>query len=306
MKGPNDQEVSLEYLEWQPLYAEEKPFEILIDIPKEFVGDKRTNLVFKKYPNERISDVRGKEDSFTLDVNGFAFRTHGTAMRKEEWADEHLVESKYFKEVEDLLRKELDGVDRVHIFDWRLRLSHGDEKILGRGLNLADPTDYLPPAMCPHVDQSSDGAINRVYFHLDDEADELLKGRVRIINVWRPLSQVEDWPLAICDGRTVQQCDLVASDVVRRRYIGETLFVLHSPEYQWYYLPEQRKEEVTLLKIYDNSKDIEAKSMVILPLSDLFEELFGTAADISFLNSMSTRVIQNARSARNLQAKREH
>ena len=43
-----------------------------------------------------------------------------------------------------------------------------------------------PPTRNPHVDQSPDGAVRRVRFHLPDEADELLKGRVRILKCVLP------------------------------------------------------------------------------------------------------------------------
>ena len=39
---------------------------------------------------------------------------------------------------------------------------------------------------------------------LPDEADELLKGRVQVINLWRPIKgPLQDAPLALCDARTV-------------------------------------------------------------------------------------------------------
>ena len=45
-------------------------------------------------------------------------------------------------------------------------------------------------------------APNRVREHLPDEADELLKGRVQVINLWRPIrGPVRDTPLAMLDGR---------------------------------------------------------------------------------------------------------
>lgn len=79
---------------------------------------------------------------------------------------------------------------------------------------------------------------------------------VLIISIWRPLRRVQDWPLAVCDGQTVKSDDLVASDNIRTKYIGENLFAKYSPDYRWYYLSEQEPDEVLLLKIYDSDSKV--------------------------------------------------
>ncbi|KAM0211144.1 hypothetical protein ACHAQI_005442 [Fusarium lateritium] len=135
----------------------------------------------------------------------------------------------------------------------KLRKSVSQEEFSKRTVNLEDGLDALLPAIHPHVDQSSLGAVKRVKTHLPDEADRLLKGRVRIINVWRPLSRVKDWPLALCDSRTVKPDNLVTCDIVRRRRVGETYFGTYDPLQKWYYLSNQDANEVTLLKIYDSA-----------------------------------------------------
>jgi hypothetical protein len=66
-----------------------------------------------------------------------------------------------------------------------------------------------------HVDQTPDAAAARVRRHLPDEADELLKGRYQIINVWRPISHpASDFPLAVIDWRTTSPEDFVRVDLL--------------------------------------------------------------------------------------------
>lgn len=62
-----------------------------------------------------------------------------------------------------------------------------------------------------HGDQAFDAGPLRVRRHLPEEADRLLKGRVRIINVWRPIrNPVAHKPLAVADWRSVDaEHDLV-------------------------------------------------------------------------------------------------
>ena len=66
---------------------------------------------------------------------------------------------------------------------------------------------------------------------LGAEAEELLKGRVQVINLWRPIldEPLRDAPLAVCDSRTVESDDLVPSDLVYRERIGETYSVKYNP-----------------------------------------------------------------------------
>jgi hypothetical protein len=90
----------------------------------------------------------------------------------------------------------------------------------------------------------------------------LLKGRVQVINLWRPLfSPLQDAPLAVCDSRTVFAEDLIPSDLVYRHRVGETYSVKYNPAHRWFYVPEMRRDEALLLKIADTKTDIPARFM---------------------------------------------
>ncbi|KAL4804992.1 hypothetical protein BDV18DRAFT_141709 [Aspergillus unguis] len=118
----------------------------------------------------------------------------------------------------------------------------------------------MPPATVVHIDQSPWSAEKRARQMTGDRADYLMGGRVRIINVWRPFDyQVESYPLVLCDGSTVDKQKFIASDQIMRTYIGETIFPLYDSEATWYFLAEQRPEELVLLKIYDSSEDVRVK-----------------------------------------------
>ena len=72
---------------------------------------------------------------------------------------------------------------------------------------------------------------------------------------WRPLTQVvDDWPLVVCDASSVSQEDLVAVDHVRRKYIGDSYYLLYRPTHKWWYLSQQKRHEVLLMKMYDSLK----------------------------------------------------
>jgi hypothetical protein len=106
------------------------------------------------------------------------------------------------------------------------------------------------------VDHTAKSGPQRVRDLLPYEAEELLKGRVQIINLWRPIrNPVRDAPLAVCDARTVKADDLVPSDLVYRDRTGETYSVTYRPEHQWFFVPQMRPDEALLLKCYDSEID---------------------------------------------------
>lgn len=73
---------------------------------------------------------------------------------------------------------------------------------------------------------------------------------------------VEDHPLAMCDGSTVPDKDLIAIDHVRRTYVGESYYPLHSEDMRWYYLSNQTKDEALIMKMYDSKEDVPARCIV--------------------------------------------
>ena len=112
------------------------------------------------------------------------------------------------------------------------------------------------PATRVHVDQTITSGANRVREHLPDEAEELLKARVQVINLWRPIrGPLRDSPLAMADGTTVAPGDLVASDLIYPNRCGETYSVRYNPNHRWFYFPEMTPDEALLLKCYDSATD---------------------------------------------------
>src|SRR5207247_10460450 len=112
------------------------------------------------------------------------------------------------------------------------------------------------PSRRVHNDHTVNSAPRRVRDHLGADADELLKQRFGIINVWRPIrGPVLDSPLALCDARTFTDADLIASDLVYAHVRGETSRVEYSPRHRWYYFSEMQADEVLLIRVHDSAND---------------------------------------------------
>jgi hypothetical protein len=191
-----------------------------------------------------IFNGRQSARSFSLDRGGFELVRHPTVVR--DFYDDEEVKRVYYPLAEAFLRAALRA-DRVVIFDHTVRRRvAGAPDIRGAGPR--------QPATRVHVDQTVTSGPNRVREHLPGEADELLKGRVQVINLWRPIrGPVRDTPLAICDGQTVAEGDLIASDLIYPNRRGETYSVKYNPSHRWFYFPDMTPDEAILLKCYDSA-----------------------------------------------------
>jgi hypothetical protein len=192
-----------------------------------------------------IHDARPVLAQVSLDREGFDLIRFETLVTN--FDDEDTVKAVYYPEVERAV-KEATGADRVFIFDHTIR-----RHIPGSKDDRIGPRQPVPRV---HVDHTVKSGPQRVHELLPEEADELLHGRVQIINLWRPIhGPVRDFPLAICDAGTVRFDDLVASDHIYRNRVGETYQVTYNPAHRWFYVPEMRTDEALLLKCFDTRTD---------------------------------------------------
>ncbi|KAK7025454.1 hypothetical protein VNI00_015982 [Paramarasmius palmivorus] len=201
-------------------------------------------------PEEHIVDienVRGKESSYSLDKTGFHFHTEPA--KHTSFANDAEVEKEYYPESIDLIKR-LTGASKVVLFDHTIRRRRPGQ--------LDDSVDKRQPVAQVHVDQTSESAAARVRRHLpEDEANERLKHRFQIINLWRPISHpANDWPLALCDFSTIdRKADLVPVALIYPDREGETFGVKFSPDHRWKYKKGMTPEEVVLIKCYDSIED---------------------------------------------------
>ena len=114
---PQDAVSNIKYIKFLELYKREKPFSILIDIPKNAPDQRYTNVVYEDR-EETFHDVRGKEQTFSLNDHGFTYRHHNFEF--DDYEDREAVEAGYLPKVEQFIRAEVEDVDKVFFFDWRV------------------------------------------------------------------------------------------------------------------------------------------------------------------------------------------
>lgn len=158
-------------------------------------------MSFKMQDVQRpVYNIRGSEAQF--DTNNSGFAVYNSPSQEKTFQNDEAVRTRYYQDVEDLLRQQLPGIKKVVIFDHTIRRR--------------EKSSPRQPVQQVHVDQTPGATEVRVRRHLPaDEAEELLKGRYQIINVWRPIQNpAADFPLAVIDWRSTEPKDFVPVELM--------------------------------------------------------------------------------------------
>ena len=143
------------------------------------------------------------------------------------------------------------GASKVFVFDHTRRSS---------SQTLREKHNARDPAGAAHTDYTDWSAQRRIKDLMPDEADARLAKRFAIVNVWRSVTGIiEEWPLALCDARSVDDSHL--HTVERRAYnrVGQTRHASYDAGNVWYYFPRMTRDEAVLIKNYDTAEDGRAR-----------------------------------------------
>ncbi|KAJ5481347.1 hypothetical protein N7475_000159 [Penicillium sp. IBT 31633x] len=176
-----------------------------------------------------LTDIRNTESSFTLDKDAFqTLKQVPTKTTYTTFDSDTSIREIYYPEVSSLLLSSIPGAHKVVLFDHTIRRQK----------------DGAPrqPVTRAHVDQTPRAAENRVRLHIPDpdEAEKLLQGRYRIVNVWGSLSAepVQSAPLAFASATSVDGKDLVPIEHRYPNRVGQTMGVRYNKDQAWFYWSE--------------------------------------------------------------------
>jgi len=205
-----------------------------------------------------MRDVRGFENTFDLDKNGFEYAQHTTPLI--DFLNEEEVKKRHYPLMEQFLKDQC-GASKVKIFNHIVR----NAPALRTGENAG--AGYKGPAQRPHVD-SAPSYIQEMLENSfgAEEAASFVSGRHAIINMWRPLKTVQKDPLAVCDSFTVPEEDYHMFTYKKDTFEhtkgegkrgAEVYFTKAGKgEHKWYYLHGQTPKEVLLFKIFDSADGV--------------------------------------------------
>ncbi len=200
-----------------------------------------------------VRNARLLPNEFSLDVEGFAFAEHVTAVT--DFYDDDQLRSIYEPELEALIAG-LTGATEVVVFDHTRRSSVGAQR---------EKYNWRDPVPLPHSDYTDRSAAQRMRDVFPADADDRLRRRFAIVNVWRSMTgPIEQWPLAVCDARTVK--DELMHTIVRSAphraepsfeysRSSETRHASYDADHRWYYFPRMTRNEALLFKNYDTCTD---------------------------------------------------
>jgi hypothetical protein len=195
----------------------------------------------------KLQNARTLAAGLDVDVQGFQIVSHHTAVR--DFWDEAQTLALGHPEVAELV-KAVTGASRVVVFDHTLRRRD-------TGVTDRTPGQARQPASRVHVDQTVASGPQRVRDLMGEQADDLLKRRAAIINVWRPIHhEARDWPLAFADARSVARNDLIPSDLIFPHRKGEIYGVAYSSVQQWRFVPDLQVDEAILIKCWDSDTSL--------------------------------------------------
>src|SRR5260370_422727 len=128
-------------------------------------------------PRMMIYDDRPLAGRLSLDSEGLAVVKHNSAVR--DFYDEDELRRVYYPEAEPLV-PEVSGATRVLVFDHTVR-----RRVWG-GVDRSAGTPRQP-VTAVHNDYTINSGPQRVRDLMGEEAEELLRHRFEIVNVWRPI-----------------------------------------------------------------------------------------------------------------------
>ncbi|KAJ6030964.1 uncharacterized protein N7446_007607 [Penicillium canescens] len=229
----------VQFFKAKPGHEEEKPYALRVPVS----GESQLQSNFEgAWSQIMLTDVRGHEDLFSLDNDGFAWFHHACQV---DVLDRFFDIHQYMREMSDFMCRQFNAQE-VFIYDYVRRSPHPEDRKSG----FSDITRRI------HCDQSPRSAIGRIKLHMGDHAEELLKHRCRIFSLWRPmLTVIESYPLTACTYTSTVSGDIVPIDVIYPHYAEESFEIRHSLAHQWFWKSAMTHEDIMLIKLFDNKMD---------------------------------------------------
>ena len=219
----------------------------------EFVTEDESRSTMQTLPGcpVWIHNARGQQTD--LDREGFVLVRHVSAVTDfSRIQQDEAVDATYVEEMAGLLKEVSGANDVVMLGGGKKRFGESAEEDLAGLLN-------GKPARYPHADNTDQSAVGLVELMAAFLDSVNLEGvhRWALFNMWRAVSPPpQDFPLAVCDARTVISADEVTVTAVTEELgAGEirhdTTAYRYSPDHRWHYFRDMTRDEVLIFKAHD-------------------------------------------------------
>ncbi len=97
--------------------------------------------------------------------------------------------------------------------------------------------------------------FGRELHYTEKQADAKMSRRFMSINLAKPMETVRQNPFVLCAWPSFADQPYITNYRVYDDRVGETTRFTYRPDHEWYWLPEQKPTEVSMLKCYDSVTD---------------------------------------------------
>jgi hypothetical protein len=217
-----------------------------------FVTEAEEHSTMRTLPGRSVWITNARPLSTELDREGFVLVTHASAVADFDLIQEDAdVDQQYIDEMTELLR-EVTGASKAFM------LGGGKKRFGESATDKLAPLPNAKPARYPHADNtdaSAAGLVDLILQFVDGVEPEQYP-RYALYNLWRSVSPPpQDFPLAVCDARTIRPADEVTVTAITTERSGDivhdTTGYLYNPDHRWHYFRDMRPDEVLVFKAHD-------------------------------------------------------
>jgi len=97
--------------------------------------------------------------------------------------------------------------------------------------------------------------FGRTQHYTGEEADKKMSRRFMSINLAKPMETVEQFPFVLCAWPSFADQPYITNYRIYDDRVGETTRFTYRPDHEWYWFPQQKPTEVSMLKCYDSVTD---------------------------------------------------
>ncbi len=178
------------------------------------------------------------------------------------------VERVFYPEIEQLLLDFFPGATDALVYNHDVfnkdyegdRAEDQDNKIPGVAANYAnlvhnDLNDNSGRVRCRELLTKNLRNFGREQHYTEAEADEKMSRRFMSINLAKPMETVGQYPFVLCAWPSFSDQAYITNYRLYDDRVGETTRFTYRPEHEWYWFPQQKSNEVSMLKCYDSVTD---------------------------------------------------
>ena len=178
------------------------------------------------------------------------------------------VERVYYPEIEKLLLDFFPGATDALVYNHDVfdkdykgdRTEDQDKKNPGVNANYAnivhnDLNENSGRVRCRELLTKNLRNFGRQQHYTEEQADAKMSRRFMSINLAKPMETVGQYPFVLCAWPSFADQPYITNYRVYDDRVGETTRFTYRPNHEWYWFPQQKPNEVSMLKCYDSVTD---------------------------------------------------